>query len=177
MKKLLFIVFFGVCITLPHSIAAPILDRMPSNSMQAEEFSLPDVTGEMHSLSEYEGKYLLVNFWATSCVSCRAELLTLDDLREQLKDKNFEVLAIHAGDDLEGVEEILEVNPVGYRILMDMDLVMGGWGVPALPTSYILDPQGRFHYRAVGTRVWNAPFMVDFLKEVMERDQTSDISR
>ena len=176
MKNLFYILLATACAALPAVIAQPILDPMPSSSMQAEEFSLPDVTGEMRSLSEYKGKYLIVNFWATSCISCRAELLTLDDLRDQLKGQDFEVLAIHAGDDLEGVEEILAVNPVGYRILMDMDLVMGDWGVPALPTSYILDPEGRFHYRAVGTRVWNAPSMVDFLKEVIARDQAPDIS-
>ena len=53
-------------------------------------------------------------------------------------------------------------------MLMDMDLQLGHWGVPQLPTSYLVTPDGSFSYRAIGTRVWNSPYMVDFLREVMK---------
>jgi len=51
---------------------------------------------------------------------------------------------------------------------MDLNLELGSWGVPTLPTSYLIAPNGSFAYRAVGTRVWNSPVMVDFLRRVFD---------
>ena len=53
-------------------------------------------------------------------------------------------------------------------MVMDMDLQMGHWGIPTLPTSYLITPDGSFAYRALGTRKWNAPQMVDFLREIFK---------
>jgi len=50
-------------------------------------------------------------------------------------------------------------------------LELGSWGVPTLPTSYLVAPNGSFAYRAVGTRVWNSPVMVDFLRRVFDEYQ------
>ena len=147
--------------------AQRLLDPMPL-TMMAQDFTLPAVNGEELTLKEYRGNFVLVNFWSTECVVCRAELTSLEDLYDQLrKDYKFEVIAIHAGPDVEGVAELMDLSPVSYQMLMDMELQMGHWGIPQLPTSYLVTPDGNFFYRAVGTRVWNAPYMVDFLREVM----------
>ena len=45
-----------------------------------------------------------------------------------------------------------------------MDLTLGHWGIPILPTTFLVDPKGNILYRAVGSRVWNSPFMIDFLQ-------------
>lgn len=146
--------------------AERLLDPMP-RTMQAHEFTLPSISGEDLTLSDLKGKFVLVNFWSTECTICRAELTTLQDLYDQMKESGkFEIVAIHAGGDVKGVEEQLEINPVTYPMLMDMDLEMGHWGIPTLPTSYLLTPDGNFAYRALGTRIWNSPFMVDFLREI-----------
>ena len=164
-RSILVLIFLGV---VNSATAERLLDQMPS-TMMAENFSLPSITGEARTLEGFRGSFVLVNFWSTECLICRAELTTLEDLYKQLsKDHKFEIVAIHAGADVKGVTELLEISPVSFVMLMDMDLQLGHWGVPQLPTSYLVTPDGSFSYRAIGTRVWNSPYMVDFLREVMK---------
>ena len=145
-----------------------LLDPMP-RTMKAQNFTLPNVQGEDVSLNDFKGKFILVNFWSTECIICRAELTTMQDLYDQLEnDGRLEIIAIHAGSDIEGVIDQLEINPVTYPMLVDADLQMGHWGVPTLPTTYLVTPDGSFAYRVLGVRIWNAPNMVDFLLHVFD---------
>ena len=154
------------------SAAAPaewLLDAMP-RTMVAQNFSLPYSTEGEFSLNEYKGNFTIVNFWSTKCATCRAELSLLEDLKQQLAQDNIimNIVAVHAGDDVEGVNEQIELSPVSYAVVMDMDLILGHWSIPTLPTSYVLTPGGNFAYRAIGSRLWNSPQMVDFLKRVID---------
>lgn len=165
-----------ICLACPLSVAAErLLDPMPT-TMEAQNFSLPSVSGDIQTLEQLEGNYVLVNFWSADCLICVAELSVLQDLYEQLhSDFNFEIVAIHAGSKLQEVNDLLATNPVTYKVLMDNELKMGHWGIPQLPTTYIVTPDGSFAYRAVGTRVWNAPHMVDFLREVMNGKKSTTL--
>ena len=148
--------------------AERLLDPMP-RTMKAKNFTLPNTQGEDVSLTDFEGKFVLVNFWSTECTICRAELTTMQDLYDQMSnDGRLEIIAIHAGSDVQGVLEQMEINPVTYSMLIDTDLQMGHWGIPTLPTSYLVTPNGSFAYRVLGVRVWNSPAMVDFLKRVFD---------
>ena len=148
-----------------------LLDPMPS-SMVANDFSLPDLTGKQHQLKDFKGGFTLVNFWTKDCTICRAEFATMNDLQDQLQDSyDFKVVAIHAGGKPEEVEKVLVTNPVEFTVLMDLNLELGSWGVPTLPTSYLIAPNGSFAYRAVGTRIWNSPVMVDFLRRIFDEYQ------
>ncbi len=143
-----------------------LLDAMP-RTMIAQDFTLPTVSGEALTLNDLKGKFVLVNFWSTKCTICRAELTTLEVLYDELKEENIlEIVTIHAGPDLAGVNELLEISPVSYPMVMDADLTMGHWGIPSLPTSYLVTPDGNFAYRAVGSRLWNSPPMINFLREI-----------
>lgn len=172
-KKLIYSI---ICLIFATAAAAEqMLDPMPS-TMQAQDFSLPTVSGDVQTLKQFKGSYVLVNFWSAECQICVAELLVLQDLYEQLQtDYNFEIIAVHAGAKLPQVSALLKTNPVTYQVVMDNDLKMGHWGIPQLPTTYIVMPDGSFAYRAVGTRVWNAPSMVDFLRELMKGKKSTTL--
>lgn len=143
-----------------------LLDAMP-RTMQAENFTLPHSTGGKLNLEDLQGKFVLVNFWTTKCAPCRAQLSLLEDLRNQFADDDIlEVVAVHAGPDVIGVNEHLAISPVNYPVVMDINLELGDWGIPSLPTTYLLTPDGNFAYREVGSRMWNSPQMVDFLQRV-----------
>ncbi|MEM8845149.1 MAG: TlpA disulfide reductase family protein [Pseudomonadota bacterium] len=161
------------CLSFSPVNAERLLDPMP-RTMKAQNFTLPSINNEDVSLSDFKGKFLLVNFWSTKCTICRAELTTMQDLYNQMeKDGRLEIIAIHAGDDAQGVVEQVEINPVTFPMLVDADLEMGHWGVPTLPTTYLVTPDGSFAYRALGIKVWNSPNMVDFLNQVFdEYDQS-----
>ena len=147
--------------------AQGLLDAMP-RTMVAQDFALPTASGKNITLHELKGKFVLVNFWSTKCTICRSELTTLEAMYEEFKDDNIlEIVTIHAGADLEGVNELLEISPVSYQMAMDADLTMGHWGIPSLPTSYLLTPEGNFAYRAVGSRLWNSPAMIEFIRKII----------
>ena len=162
----LYVLVIFMLASLAH--ADRLLDPMP-RTMKAQNFTLPNTQGDDVSLTDFEGKFVLVNFWSTECTICRAELTTMQDLYDQMSnDGRLEIIAIHAGNDVKGVVEQMEINPVSYPMLIDMDLQMGHWGIPTLPTTYLVTPDGSFAYRVLGVRVWNSPSMVDFLREVFD---------
>lgn len=146
-----------------------LLDSYPPN-VSAENFTLPDMKGEQHQLKEFRGKYVLVNFWAMSCNVCKSEMTTLQSAYELLGDEKLAIISIHAGENFDGVDEVLELNKVTYTVLFDTDLRLGAWGIPILPTTFIVSPKGDIRYRAVGTRVWNSPFMIDFIQSILDSD-------
>ena len=172
-RKLIILIFWLI-FSIPVA-AERLLDPMPV-TMVAQDFSLPSVSGDLQTLKQLKGSYVLVNFWSADCLICVAELSVLQDLYEQLQsDYNFEIVAVHAGPKQQEVGDLLKTNPVTYHVVMDNDLKMGHWGIPQLPTSYIVTPDGNFAYRAVGTRLWNSPHMVDFLREVMNGKESSTL--
>ncbi len=137
-------------------------DRIPPNDV-APDFTLPDRLGNLHHLKDYRGKYLLVNFWSVDCSHCRQDMAGLEYAYRQLRKFNVAVLAINAGDSLERVNKMLQFSEFSYTILLDLELMMVDWGIPAIPTTYLLSPDGRRLYRAVGSRDWNSAAMIERL--------------
>lgn len=157
-----------------HADSNFLMDPMP-HKPDAPGFKLPDIKGEVRDFSEFAGKHVLVNFWTTTCLPCVREMAALHHQRELLQSEGLEIVAIHAGPDKDGgIAEFLETNPVTFPILIDSDLEMGDWGIPALPTTYMVDPDGKLLYRAVGDRNWAAPVMTDFLQSVLDRYEAAD---
>ena len=152
-----------------------LLDSYPPN-VTAKNFTLFDLEGDKHNFADFRGKYVLVNFWAMSCNVCKSELTTLQSAYELLGNEKLAVISIHAGDKYDGVAEVLELNKVTYTVLFDIDLQLGDWGIPILPTTFIVDPQGNIRFRAVGTRVWNSPFMIDFIQSILDGDEPQEHS-
>ncbi|NNC67305.1 MAG: TlpA family protein disulfide reductase [Gammaproteobacteria bacterium] len=146
-----------------------LMEAYPPN-YEAKNFELSDLAGEMHELEDYRGKHVLVNFWSMSCNVCKSEMTTLQSAHELLDREDLVIVSIHAGDPSEGVESVLKLNNINYPVLFDIDLQLGDWGIPIMPTSFIVSPKGNVLYRAVGTRVWNSPFMIDFMQGILDSD-------
>ncbi len=112
---------------------------------QAPDFELKDSDGKSVKLSDYKGKVVLLNFWATWCGPCKIEIPWFIDFETQLKDKGFAVLGVSL--DEEGwdiVKPYIDSKKVNYRVLMGTDQVAQLYGgVESLPTSFILDRDGK----------------------------------
>lgn len=131
-------------------------------------FSLPGIDGQQHGLDEVGGKYLLVNFWAVWCAPCRAEMPSLQRAYEQLKSDRFELLAIHAGPSIENAQQYADELGLEFPILVDEGLELSSWGVQGLPTTFLIDPDGRIIAKAVGERAWDDPAMLEAIKDYMK---------
>lgn len=121
---------------------------------------LKDVDGQLHDLASLKGKVVLVNFWATWCPPCRREMPSMDRLARKLAGTSFTVLAVDIGEDADTVQAFvsrLDVPP-SFPILLDPPArMMQTWKLPGLPTTYLIDPQGRIAYSAVGGREFDHP--------------------
>lgn len=121
----------------------------------APAFTLKDLDGKTRKLSDYKGQVVLVNFWATWCPPCRREMPSLERLYQKLKGEPF---AIFAADQRESFDLVFaftgELNPTPtFPILLDEQTKISAlWHVQGLPTSFIVDKQGRIAYRAIGGR-------------------------
>ena len=131
-----------------------------STPIQAPDFQLEDMDGETYSLESYRGKVVILNFWATWCPPCRREIPSMEALHQAFRDEAFAILAINEWETEDHVFAFMGQLPVepGFPILLDLDsAVATSFGVKGLPTTLLLDPQGRIVYRAVGGRDFDHP--------------------
>jgi thiol-disulfide isomerase/thioredoxin len=119
----------------------------------APALRLQDLDGSAHDLADLKGRLVLVNFWATWCPPCRREMPSLERLHLQLRDRGLTVLAVDVGEDADTVFAFTgQLDPApSFPLLLDADSrAVQEWGVKGLPTSFLIDPQGRVIFRAVG---------------------------
>ncbi len=137
-----------------------------SNPQPAPALKLYDLDGKLHDLSSLKGKVVVVNFWATWCPPCRREMPSLERLRQRLAGKGLVVMAVNVGEDVETVFSFtgqLDLAPA-FPLLLDKDsTVMQRWKVRGLPTTFVVDAEGRVIYRAVGGREFDHEAVVNRL--------------
>jgi thiol-disulfide isomerase/thioredoxin len=132
-------------------LLTPLLST-PSSPLP--EFGFPDLSDRQHSVSEWQGKVLVLNFWATWCPPCREEVPELIALQKQYSDKGLQIVGI-AIEDKEPVSEFLDFVDMNYPIL-----IAGDAGLPlarqlgntmgAVPYTLVVDRQGRIVYSQPG---------------------------
>lgn len=89
----------------------------------------------------------------------------MSNLHDQFNGESLEVVGVHVGPSLAGIKKFLEAVPVSFTILVDKDMSLANWGVQGLPTTFLVNPEGRLVYKAVGEREWDSPEMVQFLQD------------
>ena len=136
----------------------------------APDFKLPGLNGKMVSLSDYRGKVVLVNIWATWCRPCVAEMPSLEKLYQQLKGDAFEILAVSV--DTTGgsaVAPFMNKHNLTFPALVDT----GGitrlmYNTTGVPESFIINRQGILAKKIVGPLDWAAPEVLSYLRQLMQ---------
>ncbi len=135
--------------------------------LQAPAFELEDLDAKVHTLDTYLGKPLVINFWATWCPPCRAEMPALNRAWQQIKDQGINLIAISAGEDYDAVFGFTAEVEVGFPLLIDpANTAFNDWPLHGLPTTYVLNSSGEIIFRAIGEREWDHPAMIEKIKSV-----------
>jgi len=146
---------------------------VPKNPMEAPDFTLKDLSGNTVTLSEMQGKVVLLNLWATWCPPCKKEMPSMEELYRELPREDFTILAVAAPnaprESLEQIERLIEENGYTFPILLDEDMkVNQTYGTGSIPTSWIIDPEGMLAARLVGAVDWKKEAIVSALSTLSE---------
>jgi peroxiredoxin len=139
--------------------------------------ALEDLQGKTRDLAQYRGKVVLVNFWATWCEPCRAEMPSLERLRASLAGQGFEVLGVNMAEPLSRIEKFTAELPLGFPLLRDRDgATAKAWRAKVLPASFLVDASGRIRYYVYGEVDWSSAAVREKVGELL-RSSTSSTTR
>lgn len=137
------------------------LEALPQIGKPAPDFSLNDMNGEKVTLSEYKGKVIVLNFWATFCGPCKEEMPSLNNLFLSLKKDGLIVLAVSTDDSEKPVQSFIKAKAIAFPVLIDKDqqVFYDRYAILGLPTTFIIDRDGIIREKILGDRPWDAPDM------------------
>jgi thiol-disulfide isomerase/thioredoxin len=141
--------------------AGAVQEFVPWTSGPTPPLGLTDQRGTHHTLTAYQGRVVLVNFWATWCEPCREEMPALQQLQNTLGKERLVVLAVNYGESPEKVQKFVDQVPIDFPILLDRHMdAAKTWQVRVLPTSFVLGPDGTIRYHMVGGLDWGDAHIV-----------------
>jgi thiol-disulfide isomerase/thioredoxin len=116
---------------------------------------LKDLDGQATAMADYRGKVVLVSFWATWCEFCKEQMLAMQQLKQRLAGRPFEIVAVNFAESPVKVRQYVKSLPVDLRVLLDPDQdAARAWRVRVLPVSYLVGADGRPRYSVVGELDW-----------------------
>jgi peroxiredoxin len=123
-----------------------------NNSSQAPDFTVKDLKGREISLSNYSGKVIFLNFWATWCRPCKAEIPDFIEAYKQYKDKGMEIIGISVDTiSPKSVLKFAEKYKINYPVVMSTDTIQKDYEPgPYIPTTIIIDQEGKIRHRHIG---------------------------
>ncbi len=139
--------------------------------MVAPDFELPDLDGKTMRLSDFRGKVVFLNFWATWCKPCREEMPSMEVLYKNFEAKDFVILAVS----IDRVTTKKDIPPYVKSLNLTFPIFVDSWGhtdkrykLMGVPETYIIDRQGVLREKIIGPRDWtlldNIKVITDLLK-------------
>jgi len=126
------------------------------------EASMQGLFGKTKKLSEYRGKPLIINVWASWCGPCRSEMGSLDRLARRYGGRQFNVIGISIDDDRNAAAEYVRRSGITFENFIDSNLLLENMlGASSIPLTVLVDAQGRVLEKARGAYEWDSPEIVD----------------
>jgi len=113
------------------------------------DFTLTDLDGNEISLSDFNGKVLILNFWATWCPPCREEIPDFVEVYDEYESEDVQFIGV-SNEDISTLRSFVEDYNISYPILIDDENIMGKWGISAIPTTFVFDKNGQIISKSVG---------------------------
>jgi thiol-disulfide isomerase/thioredoxin len=159
-----------ICLALTQIAGSRELSPYTAQSGKAV-FDLSDTRGQQHSQDDFHGRVVLVNFWASWCPTCISEMPGLERLSQILSDQPFEVLAINVGEPRYKVWKFVKLIGFDLQVLLDTQKeTFRSWGGSVLPTSFLLDREGRIRYAVQGDLEWDSEDVVSLIEGLINEE-------
>ena len=138
----------------------------------APEFTLPNLNNEMVSLSDFEGKVVLLNIWATWCPPCVEEMPSMQKLYQTLKGEGLEIVAVSIDTDgAKAVAPFMEKHKLSFPALIDTQGLMQRLYRPTgVPESHIIDRNGKVVDKVIGPRDWASPDALRYFRDLLKAE-------
>lgn len=137
------------------------------NGKPAPELRLLDMDEKVHTLADYKGQPVIVNFWATWCPPCREEIPSMNRAWRKIKDEGIVMLAVNVGESSDEVFAFTGEYPIDFTVLLDQSGMMSTqWPIKGLPTTFVIDTEGNLVYQAIGGREWDADEILDVVRQL-----------
>lgn len=166
------VVLYGMMAEV-HAVSHPpaALERLKPEEKAAPvpAVAFSDAKGGQHILSQFKGRYVLVNLWATWCAPCVAELPALAKLQQSVPASQLQIVAVNVGRSTPSeTASFLKQHRAGaLTVYVDSNVALvRAFGAYGLPLSVLIDPDGKEVARAVGPSEWSAPEAIDWFKSL-----------
>jgi cytochrome c biogenesis protein CcmG, thiol:disulfide interchange protein DsbE len=144
--------------------------------MSAPDFSLPDLQGNKQRLSDYRGKVVFLNFWATWCKPCKEEMPSMQVLWDNLKKEDFVMLAVS----MDRVTTTKDIPPFVENLKLTFPILTDSWGqtdkrykLMGVPETYIIDQGGMLREKVIGPRDWTKPESLESIVQLLQKQRKS----
>ena len=134
----------------------------------APELKAQNLAGATKTLADYRGKVVLLNFWASWCPPCLREMPSMERLRLKMAGRPLAIVALDSAETAEEVNGFLSRMKLGFPILLDPDgSNTKRWKVFALPTTFLLDAEGRVRYVLTGPTEWDEGEALEIIESLL----------
>ena len=138
--------------------------------LKANDFSAEMSDGRRVRLKDFQGRFVLLNFWATWCHPCLKEMPDLEEAYQSIGEEKLMILAVAMGENVERIKKFSKKNIFTFPLLSDEDLeITKLYGVKNIPVTYLIDPEGIVLGRALGIRNWSSPELMVFIKSRLKK--------
>jgi peroxiredoxin len=138
----------------------------------APDFLFPTLKGNSVKLSDYRGKVVFLNFWATWCPPCREEMPSMEALHQRLKGRDFEMLAVSIDrNGEEAVGPFVLKYGLTFPVLLDPENKSYKlYGLTGIPETFIIDRNGVIIFKMIGAQDWMEKDWLDYLDRILEQN-------
>jgi peroxiredoxin len=166
--------FVFLCVALV-GLGACNTKKAPQVGDMAPDFALEDLEGELRRLSDFRGRVVLINFWATWCPPCVDEMPSLQKLHDALSDKGLVVLAVSVDERYSDIEEFVGTFQLRFPIVHDAGKrTSREFQTFRYPESFIVDRDGRIRSKVIGARDWVAPTVIRDFVALLSEPETGE---
>lgn len=145
--------------------------RQAPSILDAPPIILDQADGQSLKLNDYAGKVVIVNFWASWCKPCVKELPGLNRLKKEFDIQPFEILGVNVAERPARLKRFLTQHPLDFPVVYDREsTAFHAWGIKALPTSFVIDRNGRVRYGASGAIEWDTAEIISAIQQLIDEE-------